>query len=331
MAIKHYYSIIIILSVVLLNICIYSCTGVMDKQQAESHLKAFDNELIRLVDKIFETRSYLALEKIKSISSAPVPIIKHESEIDGSPPAFDFMSQKGIYYHDTILNIFAKEQESDSIILFYNDVVNTNAIVQLIIAEYTEDATSSSFLFPTRINAVMYIGKREAMKVDHKAKVEHGMPIDIDFNASFDDYKIIAKLNTKLRKKTGKLNTSFEIFRNDDILLSWIVNADLAFAESTSYYINKISMKFELYPIVIDVKVNNKLISKNSSDYVSEFNKHSNIKIFSGNNGRKIGDLRLKSKDGSDKLDFVVYYKDGSYAYIDELLLSAKRIMNIKL
>jgi hypothetical protein len=284
-----------------------------------------------LSDKVFETRSYLALKKIKSISNAPVPIIRHESEFEGAPPTFDFVSQKGIYYHDTILNIFIKEQESDSIIIFYNDAVNANAIVQLIIAEYTEDETSSSFLFPTRINSVMYIGKREAMKIDHKAKVEHGMPVDIYFNASFDDYTIITKLNTKLRKKTGKLNTSFEIFRNDDKLLSWIVNADLAFAESTSYYINKIFMKFELYPIVIDVKVNNKLISKNSSDYVSEFNKHSKIRIFSGNNGQKIGDLRLKAKDGSDKLDFVVYYKDGSYAYIDELLLSAKRIMNIKL
>lgn len=331
MAIRQYNSLILIFSLVLLTIGIYSCTGFLEKPQSESQLRAFDNELIRLSDKILETRSYLALKKIKSINNAPVPIIKHESEFDGVPPAFNFEVLKGIYYHDTIFNIFVKKQESDSIIVFYNDAVNPNATVKLIIAEYTEDETSSSFLFPTRLNSVMYIGNREAMKVDHKAKVEHGMPVDIDFNASFDNYNIIANLKTKLRKKTGKLDANFEILRNDEILLNWIVDADLAFAESTTYFINKISMKFELYPIIIDVRVNNKLISKSSNDYVADFNKYSNIRIFSGNSGQKIGDVKLKAKDGSDKLNFVVYYKDGSFVYIDELLLSAKRIMNIKL
>ncbi|MBS4012354.1 MAG: hypothetical protein KGZ97_01160 [Bacteroidetes bacterium] len=313
-----------------LGLFLFSCTNQMDKDEALSHLKAFDNEIIRLHDKLVETRPYLALKKLKTINNIPLPFfLTNQSEITDTIE-YNFTENKGIFEHNVECNMFEKKADSDSLVLLFKDAVNRNADVRLIVTEYDAKSTASNFNIPTSLKAEMYIGNQQAMEINHYAEVNYGMPLKIDFKGKFDEYNISIQMSTKLRKKSGKLQCEILISGSSGIILTWNVDANLGFEDDASYYINKLLMKVELFPVIIDINVYNKGIGRHSVDYVSDFNKNSRIKIYSKTDGRTIGIVKLKTRPGSDKLDFVVYYKDGSYEYIDDFIISIRRIMSIK-
>ncbi len=303
----------------------------MDAREAEVYLKAFDNEIIRLADKLSHTQSYKALKKISEIDSAPVPILKHEAANSGLPDEFLFNNLRGIYTHDTINNKFIKQSQSDSIIIYYKYNDKQDIDVSLIIADYREEITSSSFMFPTIIEAKMLINGNKRMEISHSGSVEYGMPVDMDFAAYFDEYKIGSIIKTKLSQKSAVVRKNTFIEKNSEPIFSWNLQSILSFDESVSFYIKTLSMQCKMYPIYISARVNNDNISPNTNNYPEEFNKNSKITVYSSTDNRKIGEVRLKTKEGSDKLDYALYYNDGSFVYIDELLLSADRILNIKI
>ncbi len=329
MKFNHFIFILIVSSTFVLFLL--SCTNQMDKHEASSHLKAFDNEIIRLHDKLVETRPYLALRKLQTINKIPLPfLLTSDSEITDTVE-YNFNEHKGIFEHNVENNEFEKKADSDSLVLVFKDAVNRNADVRLIVVEYDAKSTSSNFNIPTSLQAVMYIGSKQAMEINHYAEVNYGMPLAIDFKAKFDEYDISINMSTKLRKKSGKLKCEILISGSSGQILTWNVDANLGFEDEVSYYINKLLMKVELFPLIIDINVYNKGIGRNSFDYVSDFNKNSRIKIYSKSDGKTVGIVKLKTRPKSDKLDFVVYYKDGSYEYVDDFLISIRRIMSIKI
>lgn len=319
------------LSAIFLLVSILSCTRQMERKEAEVHLKAFDNELIRLSDKLTSTLSYRILKEISAIENVPLPLIKHEQERPGAPDRFNFKDYVGIYKYDSINNIFYKHSHSDSIIIKYTYIDNKNSNVELVLSDYDEKKTSSSYVIPTTLYFKMTIDGKSIMGIEHIAEVEHGMPTFMDFRAFFDDYKITTKMTTKLRKTKGYLDQDITIGHKTDNIFEANVNAVLGFQDSVSYYVKSITKQVEMYPISINAIVNNEDINLKTNNYVEEFNKNSNITIFSTTNNKKVGEVKLKTKPGSDKLDYVVYFKDGSFVFIDEMLFSAERILNFKL
>ena len=326
--------IIIIISALLTS----SCINEMEKDKAMSHLKAFDNELVRLIRDIQRTEAFSSFSMISSINKAPLPFVKDEDRIiPGVAYSYDFDYLKGIYELDTLNMVFEKTGNSDSVIVYFKNPSLNNASVKLIIADYEEKPTSSAFFMPSEIDMKMFIDNIEVMSIKHHADVQYGYPFELSFYGYFNGYIITSELNTSLRRKTALANWNLSVFNNEERIANWKLNAVLNheavvyFEEDYAVYnIKKLSMLYEMYPIKIDVEVNNEAIPVFTNDYVSEFNKHSNIRVFSFNTGKKIGDVKLLTKERSDKLDYVIYFKDGSYLYIEDLLLSARRILNIK-
>ncbi len=321
----------ILISVLLLLVLLSSCRQYMEKDEAMSHLKAFDNEIVGLLKNLFETKSYRSLDYITSIPDAPIPYIFHKSESPGAAFMYDFKNVKGIYNLDTISNTFIKTAVSDSVIINYYSPELNNAKTQLIIAQFKEEPTNSAFLFPTEIDMVLLIEDKTVMNIDHIAEIEYGIPTKLDFIGAFDNYKIKSSINTKLRKKRGRLKFETYIFNSKENVFSWVLRAGLGFEENISYNLRKVRMDVSMFPVKINIRVNNHKIPSITNDYVTEFNKNSNIRIHSAIKNKIVGRVELRTKEHSDKLDYAVRFKDDSYVYIEDLLISARNILNIKL
>jgi hypothetical protein len=319
-------------ALVLLN----SCRQALSKDEAETHLRAFDNEIITLSKGLERSRTFTILKEILAIENVPVPFYAHKNSGQASTSSatgiqrFDFHEHKGVYELDTISKLFFRTGISDSIIIHYGWKEDNFVPVRLIIAKYTEEASSSSLMFPTSFTAAMYVGEFLAVSIEHEARLEHQLPVEAKMRVELENYSFAMDLNTRLRKDHGKLKMAVNISKDSKELANWKFKSKISMTGEGTFFFRSINSQFAMFPVQIDADINNDAIDGNTFDYIEEFNKHSRIVASRMRDGRSLGEIKLRTREASDKLDYAFYYSDGSYLYIEDLLFSAKHLLNIK-
>ncbi|MBE0663691.1 MAG: hypothetical protein IH597_14645 [Bacteroidales bacterium] len=327
---------IFLLLIAAILVLLNSCRQPLSKDEAETHLRAFDNEIITLSKGLEHSRTFTILKEILAVENVPVPFYAHKSTLQASTSSatgiqrFDFDQHKGQYVLDTITKLFIRSGTSDSIIIHYDWKVDKIMPVRLIITNYTEEASSSSLMFPTSFAAAMYVGEFLAVSIEHEARLEHQLPVEAHLRLKLENYLLLMDMNTRLRKDHGKLKMAVKVSKDSKELASWKVKSNINMTEQGTFFFRSINSQFAMFPVQIDADIDNDAIDGNTVDYIGEFNKHSRMVASRIRDGRKLGEIKLRTREASDKLDYVFYYSDGSYMYIEDLLFSAKHLLNIK-
>ncbi len=308
-----------------------ACKQQMEKDEAESHLRAFDHEIVRMTSDIMQTSSYATLEYLSEIPNAPIPYMFGGEGTEEGFSSYCFENAKGIYSIDTINNIFLKTGASDSVIINFHHPELNNAKAKFILAKFKEEPSNSAFLFPTEIDMVMDVANKTVMSITHKATIEYGIPTELDFNGLFDNYNIMSTINTRLRRNSGRLQFQTRVLRSGEEIFDWKLLARLGFEEGVTYRLNRVKSEVGMFPVHLRVLVNNNKIPLKTNDYVTAFNENSTITIRSTTKNQIVGQVELRTRENSDKLDYIVRFKDDSYLFIEDLLISARNILNIKL
>jgi hypothetical protein len=307
-----------------------ACKQPLPRQDAEKHLRAFDNELISLMNNFQRTRSFLALQEIIAIDSVPLPFFAHQSATPGGVQEFNFEQLKGVYNFDSISRKFYLSGVSDSIIIHYHATKTFNLPIRLIITGYSEEATSSSLMFPTHLNACMFIGDKRTIKIAHFAKLEQQLPVEARLSVEIENYKLTLDLSSRLRRAYANAKVECKVDRDIETLLHSTIKSKVGVSEEGGFSIRSLDMQMTVFPVFVKAVVDNDAINSNAIDFIEEFNRHSNIEVFRSRDRRKLGDIMLKTKESSDKLDYALLYEDESFVFLEDLLLTVEQFLNIK-
>ncbi len=307
-----------------------ACKQQMEKDEAESHLRAFDYELVRMTQNIRKTTSLATLEFLSGTANPPLPYMFGNEKGDESSQEFHFESVRGIYRLDTISNTFIKTAKSDSIIIYFHNPVLNHVKTKLTLAQFKEEPSNSAFQFPTEIDMVMEASERTIMRIDHNATIEYGIPAEMNFYGLFDNYEIKSAISTRLRRTSGRLRLETHVFRNGEQIFDWLFHAGLGFEEGVTYRLRKVRMDVGIFPARFRVRVNNHDIPLRTNDYISEFNESSTITIHSTTKNQLVGHVELHARENSDKLDYIVRFNGGSYLFLEDFLITARSILNIR-
>ncbi len=305
------------------------CTRQLPPEEAELQLRAFDGELIKLQRNIRRTASFSALQELASIPGTSLPFLMHQPDEPGMAYRYDFHAKKGVYAHDTTTGRFLLIERADAVVLHFSDPANRNARIEFVLHDFAEAPTSSGFLFPVRINAQMSINDKPAIYVMFQGEVAHGMPVGFLLDMHWDDYRLRAEMSGRLRKTRGEMHLDFHLSRMNQQLIDADINAKIGMDSLSAYYIRDFRCHFALFPIELRARVKAKNIPADTRDFVGDFNRNSNIQVYSAQKRERVGEVKLHRR--KDKLDYVVYFSDGSYMYLDDNLLSVMALLGIKL
>lgn len=316
--------------IIIFFIPVTACKKKASESEAKTLLKAFDYEIIKLTGRIQDSQSYSAINKLISVQNLPLPYFAHYGFEQGDIKQFVFSESRGIYHIDTCNMKAVLTGKSDSIIIHFQDSLVSESPIKFIISEYSEEPTISNLMFPVRINASMYIGKKRVLQIDHTGRVDYGLPAQANLSLVFDNFIMETVMITRMRKKYGKLNLKTTISENMSVIARLDTRARLGLTGPGALYFKQLKMNYSMYPVILDIKVNNDAISRDASNYISEFTKYSRMFAYSKKNNRKLGEINLKNREESDKLDYAISFSNGSHMFLDDLLLSVRHLMSVK-
>lgn len=322
--------IISLLLILFASFLLPACKQPFQKDEAEKYLRAFDNELISLIKNFQHTRAFIILREILAIENVPVPFFAHKSEIPGGIQQFNFEKLKGVYDFDSINKQFILSGASDSIIINFNRKQSDDKQIKLVIAEYAEEATSSNLMFPTNLKASMFAGSKKIVEIEQVARLEHQLPLEAQLRIDFENYHLEVDLASRLRRNHANATFKVAVSRNSEKILCWLIKSKVGFTKEGSIFIRSLQTQMSVFPVFIRADIDNDAIKSNAIDFIDEFNRYSSINVFCLKDKRKLGDVRLKARESSDKLDYAFFYNDNSSVFLEDLLFTIEKLMNIK-
>lgn len=311
-------------------ILLSACKRDVPEREAESILRAFDYELLNIAKQVQNTTAYSAINTLRTVRNAPLPYFTHESEAPGGIRKFNFSGTKGIYHVDPENMTAFKTGPSDSIIIHLNDSSVAALPVTFIISEYEEEPSSSNVMFPVLVKAAMFVGDNLVMRIDHSARLEYDLPVQADISMILENFGIEATMRTRLRRKYGRMELKAELSRNGSVEAILDKKARLGLTGPGALYFKRLRMNFSMYPVILDINVNNDAISRDASNYIDEFTRHSRMFAYKMSDRRRLGEINLLTRENSDKLDYAMFFNNGSYLFVDDFLISARQILSIK-
>lgn len=308
------------------------CNRPLPEQEAKKYLRAFDNELIHFVGKIGETKAYRAMWKLFSLKNAPLPYIfstsKSKNENCGQ---FEFNKVKGVYRYDEICGSFVRTESCDSIVIDFPFRSEHDTMARFVITDYSEGLTLLQMMYPTRFNAYLKIGNRVMLSVHHDGSISHGVPVSGELKIGLPGFSIQTRLQTKLFRSYGMLKLDLSLWEDSKEIMTWITQSKVTFAADNTLVYNNVKMDLKMYPVRVKMSIDYQSINPRTTDFVDDFNQNSEIALFTLSHNRLIGNVKLIDRVQSDKLNVAVVYDDKSYELLEGFLLSASKILNIKI
>ena len=307
-----------------------SCRQPLDKAEAGKHLRAMDHEMLSLMNQIQGNGSFKVLKEILAIENVPTPFFAHKSPEPGAIRRFDFDKHKGFYEYDSVNQAFMRTAGSDSIIIIYHMAERPGIPARIIISAYDEEAGSSSLMFPLKLEAALYVGDRQTARISHIARLEHQLPVEARLQIELENYRMEMDFRNRLRRDYGKVRIAIVVERDQKELMRWVTRSKAGLTNEGSFFMRWLKVDFQMFPVKILAKVENDAIDPHTIDFVEEFNKHSRIRAVRKADGRQIGDIRLRTRENSDKINYAFHFSDGSYLFVEDMMLTAREILNIK-
>jgi len=319
-------------SLLIFLLILAGCNHPLPEKEAKKYLQAFDNDLIQLSSKIGKTHACQAMWKLCSLKNVPLPYVfsSNDSTIEYSNQ-FVFDHEKGYYQYKASSGSFVKTASCDSVIIDFPYRSEHDTMARFVIVDYSEGITLFQSMYPLRINAFLKIGNRVMMSVHQEGSISHGFPVSGDFKIDFSQFSIQAHLKTKLFKDYGKLKLDLSVWSVSKKIIQWTTQSRITVTADNFFVYNSVDMEFEMFPVRVKVFVDHESMNPYSKRWMDDFNHHSAISIYDLNYNQFIGNVKLVERPQSDRLNFAVIYENTSYEFLDEFLLSVRKILNVKM
>lgn len=293
-------------------------------------MKAFDSEMITLTKHIAGTHGFKALEQLVEIKNKPIPY-QLTNQLDSSnDSAFDFSKKKGIYYYDESKNEMIWQHHADSIVLVYPYQSGSDSVAKFVIAHYAEAISAWGVMVPVSVDLFLEAGGRKLVTFKSEGRLEHQVPVEYHTAVKFEGFSFIFNMKTRLSKKKSRIVANLNVHKGTKPLMSIQSKLMVSITDQQQLLFDKIEFTGEVFPVKVEGTVNYGKISPATTFFADDFNKHADIKVFSGQK-KTLGQIELRERKMNDRLGFVLVYTDQSTAFLDEMLLSFREIMNTKL
>jgi len=297
--------------------------------QAKKQLKAFDGELLSIVDQLSGSDAYFALEALVNIGELPLPLMSLVQSKMGQASYYDFEGNKGVYDVDSS-NVVRKIGRSDSIIIQYSYGLEREFKASLILSSYKEAYTKWGTMMPTQIQLDIINENRRLLQLDVLGQVKYEIPTKYNVNVKFDDYVFEGTLRTRLNKRKGRFyfNSTFCRGKNQLIEVDVFQKHNISNPDWARLEYQEIEMR--VFPLTFKASINDKLIDPSTFDFVAELNAHSTIEVFSQLNDLKLADVELLAKEGEGKLNYAFLFGNHETVFAEDILIVYRHIMNIR-
>ncbi len=325
---KYIFFIIILLTTFVFTI---GCSEKMDAKNAEKQLKAFDSELILLAKQFSRSTAYQALQQLYSYKNLPVPYRFNANNGAQSIHTFDFEKQKGIYRLNNSTNEFYRHSTSDSIVIIFPYQSAHDSLARFVISQYSESLSAWETMMPTCANISLDIKGKKEIQLLINGRMEHQVPVDYLASVQFEKIKADFSIRTKPGKNKSRMQTDLTVFSNNKQKASIKTSSLIKVLSNGTMLFDKVKFETTIFPLHISGFVNYGAIKHEKNSFVTEFNSNSKISIHEAQQNKKVGSVILSERPMHDKINIAVVYNDGSTIFLEDLLLSIREIMSIKL
>lgn len=325
---KHFLIILLLITTFIFTI---GCTEKMDARNAEKQLKAFDSELILLAKQFSRTTAYQAIKQLYSYKNLPVPYRFNANNGTQSIHTFDFEKQKGIYRLNNSTNEFYRHSASDSIVIIFPYQSAHDSLARFVISQYSESLSAWEIMMPTSANISLEIKGKEILRMQIEGKMEHQVPVDFLASVQFEKMKARLSVITKPGKRKSRIQTDLIVFSNEKEKANIKTSSIIKVQQTGTMLFDKVKFKATIFPIQVSGSVNYGALKHEKNSFVAEFNKNAKISIHETQQNKKVGSVIISERPGYDKINLTVVYNDGCMVFLEDMLLSIREIMSLKL
>jgi hypothetical protein len=308
-----------------------SCKKNLPPEEARTYLRAMDSELLQLGQRMASARGLNELSHLSNIKGAPLPFIFRGSDsLITNMEEFNYQILKGIYRWDNIDQQLKKTAASDSIIVFFPSNSQPIETFRFILSEWKEATSVFGTKLPEKISASISNDHRTIWEIELDMQMREGLPVKLLATSNFQAFSITASLKTKLRKRNSTATFQLQVNELEKKMINFQIITEVNLHSSNRLSFGRKTIEARVFPVKMIYRASDGLHTLRPSHFVDDFNQAHSIRLLTTNYNR-IGNVELRNIHGSDKLNPIVLYQDGSEDSMEELLLSARKILNLKI
>lgn len=312
------------------TVLLSACTQTMSKKDAEKSLKAFDNEIITLYQQILDSEGYKCFKALSAFHNLPFPVLSFvQSDFDSDKSAFSFSNTKGIYQYSSEQETAVYLGESDSILFYFPYRSEHDSMALFVLAKYAEEGTKWGTSFPVEAEMQIKIQNHTIFELKTNGKVKYNIPVAASTSIKMGNALFDIQYKSRLNKRRGRFYLDALVFNNDKKIGDF--NACLTYNVSKpTEELEKVKLNIEVFPLKVDVHVNSHKMNELKNDYIDAINELSQTNIKSQLNGKSLGTIKLRNRDKEHRINHVIIFEDETLAYLEDIMLSYKHIMNLR-
>ncbi len=307
------------------------CTSTLPKDESIKHLKAFDAESLQLANKMAQTESIKALMALRQLSRLPLPLQSASVTSDSAgSPYFSLDKNKGIYkYYSSDSCTKTVSDSTQGISISFPFTSRKDSLANFVLSEYSEEATAFEMTMPTRAKAKLLVADHIIASLDYSAELQHQMPQKAKLLFNFSGFRLNCKLSSKFHSDYATIYVDYVLTDNESIKLEGTLRSDVHLKQNSLQFSN-LEIVTQVFPLVIHFMADDQFTSQEEMAYPAHFNKHSEF-YFTDLKGNRLGDVVFVKVPGTDRISLEIRFEDGSVQNLEELLLLAKNILNLKI
>jgi hypothetical protein len=307
-----------------------ACNKTLPKKDAEKQLKAFDNELITLFDQLSESEGLRLLNHLLSVNNLPLPLLSLVESNPGEASTYHFSEHAGIYRVDTLSMQAIKTGTSDSVLVHFPYRSRNDSMAYLLLTNYQAKMTKWGTEVPTSMDMKLGISDRILFSLNIEGEVKHNIPTKMNIEMKLAQYHLKLRLRSLLNKQTARFYFKVDLKNSVQSILKSKVYMQHDVSNPAGSILEKTKISLKSFPVNIGVFIDNRSINPASTNFVEEFNQHTQIEVQSQLSNARLGTVQLKERPGQAKLHYALTYSDSSSVFLEDLMLSYKYLMNLR-
>ncbi|MGB4205376.1 MAG: hypothetical protein WBJ84_07115 [Bacteroidales bacterium] len=305
------------------------CNKPFPAEKARKYIKAADQEIIRIAQKIEDSDAFRAITQLYYTKTAPLPFKRLYVPESDTYVMFEMKKHSG-YYIQNANGEIEFQRQSDSLIIDFKPDGKPQNKTRFILSKYEESVTATGDMMPVKAEALIYSKGKTIFNLNLEASIKYGFPENISLKVSSFPISIDFTSKIKFRKHGSHLRSSVTIKEGEKQLLWANISSKVSLSEYNTLIFGKKEIKAGVYPLKLNMVSDYPFINMSVGTFTDDFNQMSKIRV-TDYKGNSIAQLSLKDHPERDYLNINVQYNDGSTDELEDIMLSVKYLLNFKI
>lgn len=302
---------------------IAGCSSTMSPSEADRSMKILNSNLTNLITISSDKPEIQAVYFLLHENSSPLCLKQKNSSSNSSG-----VHEKGIFVWNKQTQQFEKQSNSEQVELLFPFDGKGGDSAHFIMNEFEVQACKSRPDFPVSADAVLKMGQKVKLQIEHNATIEDNLPLQINSLFRGDDYLLTFLLHRTRMDQKGDFKCEFKLKNKGFAICSGKIDAKIEYSRA-GYYFRHFNFAIKLMDHQIHGTLDYSLIDPTATDYAELFNRHSQIYIEESNAG-KVGEIVLGKNGDGELLDYLVEFSNGKQVLLSEYIPLLKKILDFK-